>query len=91
MIVVSNTSPIINLAMVDELDLLRELYGKVVMPQAVYDEIAVGGAGQVGAEEVDKLDWIEVKPVTNRPMVTSLEADLNTGEVEAIVLAIEIV
>lgn len=36
MIVVSNTSPVINLAMVGQLNLLQKLYGQVVIPQAVY-------------------------------------------------------
>ncbi len=35
MIVVSNTSPVINLAVVNHLNLLQKLYGKVVIPQAV--------------------------------------------------------
>jgi len=34
--VVSNTSPIINLAMVGELELLCQLYGSILIPQAVY-------------------------------------------------------
>ena len=33
MIVVSNSSPIINLAAVDELELLHQLYGRVIIPQ----------------------------------------------------------
>ena len=37
MIVVSNTSPIINLAVVGQLDLLRQLYGKVIIPQPVHN------------------------------------------------------
>ena len=48
MIVVSNTSPIINLAAVGQLDLLRQLYGQIVIPQAVYVEIVGRGAGQPG-------------------------------------------
>jgi len=90
MIVVSNTSPIINLAVIGQLDLLRQLYGKVVVPQAVHDEIVIEGVGQAGAEEVEKLGWIKVEPVTNRPMVTSLASDLDIGEAEAIVLAVEV-
>ncbi len=48
------------------------------------------GAGQAGAEEVEKSDWIEVRPVANRPLVKSLEADLDLGEAEAVVLAVEL-
>jgi predicted nucleic acid-binding protein len=90
MIVVSDTSPIINLAIVDQLDLLRQLYSKVIIPQAVYNEIVVEGVGQAGAEEIERAEWIEVKTVTDRPMVTALEADLDVGEAEAIVLALEL-
>ena len=90
MIVVSNASPVINLVVVDQLNLLQKLYGKVVIPQAVYDEIVIEGAGQAGAEEVEKSDWIEVRQVANRPMVKSLAADLDLGEAEAVVLAVEL-
>jgi predicted nucleic acid-binding protein len=40
MIVVSDTSPITNLALVGQLILLQQLYGIVVIPQAVAEEIA---------------------------------------------------
>jgi len=38
--VVGNTSPIINLAGVDSLDLLFKLYGNLIIPSAVFYEIA---------------------------------------------------
>jgi predicted nucleic acid-binding protein len=51
MIIVSNTSPIINLANVDQLDLLNQLYGDITIPQAVFHEITVIGAGKAGAKK----------------------------------------
>jgi len=39
MIIVSNTSPIINLANVDQLQLLNQLYGDITIPQAVFHEL----------------------------------------------------
>lgn len=90
MIVVSNTSPIINLAAVGQLDLLRQLYGKVIIPQAVYHEIAVLGTGQPGAMEVQTLGWIETKPVRNRTLAMALQAELDEGEAETIALALEL-
>ncbi|MCY2995987.1 MAG: hypothetical protein NTY19_50270 [Planctomycetota bacterium] len=53
MIVVSNSSPIMNLAAVGELDLLRALYGRLIIPQAVYEEIAIAGKGRPGASDVE--------------------------------------
>ena len=90
MIVVSNTSPIINLAMINQLNLLERLYGTVIIPPAVYDEIVTGGAGQPGADVVQALDGFEVRPVSNRPMVINLAGSLDLGEAEAIVLAVEL-
>ena len=52
MIIISDTSPIINLAVIGQLDLLQKLYGRVVIPQAVYEEIVIEGVGQAGATEV---------------------------------------
>ncbi|MEY2914266.1 MAG: hypothetical protein ACK6A9_16650 [Dolichospermum sp.] len=42
MIIVSDTTPISELAKVDHLDLLPKLFGKVVIPQGVFDELQVG-------------------------------------------------
>ena len=61
MIIISDTSPIINLAVIGQLNLLQKLYGTVVVPQAVYEEIVIEGAGQAGATEVAQADWIEIK------------------------------
>jgi hypothetical protein len=90
MIVVSDASPMINLAIIDQLNLLQKLYGTVVVPQAVYEEIVIEGAGQVGATEVTEADWIKITQSTNRPLLTSLEGELDRGEAEAIVLAFEL-
>lgn len=87
MIVVSNTSPITNLAAVGRLDLLQQLYGKVLIPQAVCDEMWIG---QPGAKEIQSLSWIEIKQVINRPLVNALSLELNKGEAEVIALGIEL-
>jgi predicted nucleic acid-binding protein len=38
-----------NLAAVGQLDLLRQLYGRILIPQAVHAEIAIVGKGQAEA------------------------------------------
>jgi predicted nucleic acid-binding protein len=89
MIVVCNTSPIINLAAIGQLALLQQLYARVIIPEAVYHEIAVRGRGQPGSTEVRNLEWIEKSYLVNRVLATALEVDLDAGEAEAIALAIE--
>ena len=39
--VVSNTSPILNLAIIGELSLLREQFGEILIPRAVLEELQV--------------------------------------------------
>ena len=39
MLVVSDTSPVLNLAIIGHLDLLRQQFGTVWLPQAVIDEL----------------------------------------------------
>ena len=90
MIVVSNASPIINLAAVGQLELLRQLYDVIVIPQAVHHEIVVVGAGQAGAAQVKACDWIETYAVTRQAMAVSLQLEVDEGEAEAIALAAEL-
>ncbi len=89
MIVVSNTSPIINLAAVGRLDILKQLYGEILIPQAVYHEIAVVGKEQPGAKEARTFPWIVTETISNPTLAVSLQFELDGGEAEAIALAIE--
>ena len=86
---VSNASPLINLARIGQLDLLRKLFGELFIPQAVWDEVVIQGAGQAGAEEVKSAPWIEKRVVTNITLVQALRQELDAGESEAISLAVE--
>lgn len=86
MIVVSDTSPIINLAAIGQLDLLQRMYTTIIIPQMGFDEIVVAGAGQPGANEVPMLAWIEIRQVMDISLLTSLLYDLDPGEASAIEL-----
>ena len=90
MTVVSNTSPITNLAAVGQLNLLQQLYGSIIIPQAVYDEMASLGYIVPGTIEIQTLSWIQTQQVINRTLVTQLQTELDEGESEAIALAIEL-
>ncbi len=90
MIVVSNTSPIINLAARGKLDLLKKCFGKVYIPPAVYNEITIKGSGEPGDIEVRTFDWIEVVEVKETSLLLLLRKDLDDGEAESIVLSIQL-
>jgi len=89
MIVVSDTTAIINLAMIGYLHLLPDLFGTILIPTEVYQEVIGNGGEMVGAEEVAKAGWIQVKTPKNQAFVNQLLKDLDAGEAEAIVLALE--
>ena len=46
--VVSNSSPLIALAAIGRLELLKSLFGEIVIPQAVVEEVVVQGQGEPG-------------------------------------------
>ena len=90
MIVVSDTSPIINLAIIGRLELLPKLFGEVILPKAVYEEIVINGKDEPGANEVSSAKWIRIEECKNITFVELLKAELDVGEAEAITLAIEL-
>lgn len=87
--IVSNTSPLINLAAIGMLKILPQIYTTITIPQAVYTEIIITGHGQPGAMEIQTASWIDVQPVTNTSLVTTMMDIVNSGEAEAIALSIE--
>lgn len=90
MIVVSNTSPIINLAAIGHLHLLKDLYKEILVPDAVYEEIVAKGTGQPGAKEVEMSSWIHRKLLKNQALELALRVELDDGEAAAIALAVEL-
>lgn len=89
MIVVSNTSPIYNLAVVGELDLLEQLYGRLLIPHAVAGELSALGVEQFDPGTPSPIRWIEVQAVSDNTLVGTLLMELDVGEAEAVVLALE--
>lgn len=90
MIVVSNTSPISNLAAIGQLALLQQLYGNVIISPAVYQEILDSGATDPGTLAVQTLNWIQILPIKNMALLQTLQTNLDPGEAEAIALAVEL-
>jgi len=90
MIVVSNTSPISNLAAIGQLGLLQQLYSNVIIPLAVYQEILETGNTDPATLAIQNLNWIQTRSVTNLPLLQTLQMNLDPGEAEAITLAVEL-
>lgn len=89
---VSDTSPILGLAVIGYLNLLQDQFGEVFIPQTVLDELKIGSNFK-GASEVSRAlsdGWLKVKEIQNKPLAQSLLLDLHQGEAEAITLAIDL-
>ncbi len=90
MIIVSNTSPITSLSAIGYLDLLHELYGTIIIPVGVYEEMTELGYPVPGTIEVQTLSWIEKKELEDRSLLDDLQQELHRGESETIALAISL-
>lgn len=82
--------PIVDLARIEALHLLPDLYDAVILPEAVWQEVVVEGEGQPGGRAVRTASRIERRTVSNSDLVRALRQDLDAGEAEAIALAVEI-
>lgn len=76
-IVISNTTPIVSLALIGKLDLLRLLYGEVWIPPAVKAELLAGGF-RVGAREVGDADYLRLVTLADLRRADLL-SDLDRG------------
>ncbi|MBS1683119.1 MAG: DUF3368 domain-containing protein [Bacteroidetes bacterium] len=90
MIVISDTSPLSNLFIIGRLDILKQMYDRLIVPEAVMAELLVLEQRGIDLTEIRTADWIEVKTITDAAAVNTLLADLDKGEAEAIVLAEEL-
>ncbi len=92
MVVLSNSTPLIYLAKMGELQLLKNLFTEIIVADKVFEEVVVQGAGKPGSGEVRNADWIKRRSVTDWAAVQRLRDDelLDAGESETLVLVGEI-
>jgi predicted nucleic acid-binding protein len=89
MIVIADTTPLNYLVLIDHSDLLPRLYGRVLIPPAVYEELqAEGTPASVRDWAAHHPAWLEVRPAF-LPLDIGLDP-LDQGECEAIALALEL-
>lgn len=89
--VISNSSVLIGLSSIRRLELLERRFPEgVIIPEAVWREVAETGHNRVGAKMVSDAGWIERRQVQNRSIPTALETTLDQGEAEVIALGLEI-
>ncbi len=92
MLAASNTSPLLNLSIIDRLDLLRYQFEKVVIPSAVLEELMPGKdyPDKLAIQKAIEDNWISVVEPANQNLVKALMFDLDRGESNAIALALQL-
>ncbi|MFB6202657.1 MAG: DUF3368 domain-containing protein [Halorhabdus sp.] len=88
-LVVSDTSPLLNLALIDRLDLLRSQFGRVTVPRQVWNELTDGEAGLTTLRELRTDGVLTVVDVERSNLFIELFRELDLGETAAICYAIE--
>ncbi len=89
MIVISNTTPLRYLIEIENTHILPALFGRVVIPQAVFDELSDPKTPQQVKEWFRNLPvWLEIRTLSSPPASTL--SFLDYGEREAITLALEL-
>lgn len=90
--VVSNTSPICNLAIIGRLDLLQTRFREILIPIAVKEELDQLSNQQARRSVQQALDdgWIKPEVLRDAKIARLLEATLHPGEAEAIALALDV-
>lgn len=85
--VIVNSTPLIVLGNLNRLELLHQLYGDVVIPQAVFREVSE--KNDVASKQISDSAWIHVECVLEPTNRRIFQAKLHDGEVEVMLLAMQ--
>ena len=88
MIVVSDTTPLISLMKIDRLSLVRDLFGEILIPQAVFDELTSDPRFPIESRMIADAGYIRCEDIQDYAYVDLLRraSGLDAGESEAILL-----
>ena len=76
MIIVSDTTPLSELAKLGQVALLQGVFGQVIIPKEVHDELIRGNHPAIIA--LQAVDWIEVRSLSDSQKVSTLYQDVLT-------------
>ncbi|MCL1858815.1 MAG: DUF3368 domain-containing protein [Oscillospiraceae bacterium] len=88
--VIVNSTPIIALSAIDKLDLLKKIYGTVIIPSAVKEEIAAKEKSKAQNNLEISSEWIQTKEIKNAAQKQTFKTQLHEGEVEVMILGQEL-
>jgi predicted nucleic acid-binding protein len=88
-LIIADAGPLIALARIDLLSILRDLHGETVIPPAVAAELELsnGRPGSLLLAAAVADGWIQIEALVQTEALRSLKLLLDAGEAEAILLA----
>lgn len=89
MVIVSDTTTLSNLFIINKLWILEKLYKNIIIPKAVFFELQKLNSSERNIPIISNSNWISIKEVNNKDLVLVLSEILDLGEAEAIALAKE--
>lgn len=90
MIIVSDTTPLSELAKISKANILHKIYGEIIIPRQVSDELMMADIPAVMA--VLKEPWLKVKDVSQPALILKIQTScqLGWGECATFILAKEL-
>ncbi|WP_232342940.1 DUF3368 domain-containing protein [Halosimplex litoreum] len=86
---VSDTSPLLNLALIERLDLLRTQFSDITVPRRVWNELTEGEAGLEALRELRDDDFLRIVEVERSDLFVEVSHELDLGETAAICYGVE--
>lgn len=90
MTAIVNATPLIALALVDQLDLLPQIFGEITVPTTVYNEVTGQGMDRPGAQTIAQAEWLQVVSPQTAPTIEPMLLGLDRGETDVLLLAQEL-
>lgn len=87
--IISNATPLIAFAKINQLSLLRQIVGNLTIPDAVAQEISDYTQNKTGFIDLEQETWINIQTITAKEQLALLLPSLDRGEAEVITLALE--
>ena len=87
-VVIVNTSPLINFAQIDRLDLLSDLFGEITVPPAVIAELRE--KREIFPKAAADSPTLRVIAPKNAAVASTLTYELHAGEAECLALSLEL-
>jgi len=88
-LVVSDTSPLLNLALIDQLELLQAQFSDITVPRQVWNELAAGEDGLERLRELRDDGFLRLAAVERSDLFVEIFHELDLGETAAICYAVE--